>query len=93
LRARPETSAARVGDGAGRPLLGGDPATALIHLNSVRAPLYAEVADVVLDVDELSAAAVVDRIIDAMDASAAATATTPEAGTAPTAATNPGKAR
>jgi shikimate kinase len=82
LRARPETSATRVGDGAGRPLLGGDPATALTRLNSVRAPLYAEVADVVLDVDDLSPAAVVDRIIDAMDAT-----------TTPTNTTAPGKAR
>jgi hypothetical protein len=31
------------------------------------------VADVILDVDELSPAAVVDRVIDAMDASTAAT--------------------
>ena len=55
-------------------------------------PLYAEVADVVLDVDDLSPAAVVDRIIDAMDATAT-TATTPEADTTPTTATTPGKAR
>ena len=77
LRARPETLAARVGDGIGRPLLGADPATALTHLNSLRAPLYAELADVILDVDELSAAAVVDRIIDAVDATPHAEAHTP----------------
>jgi shikimate kinase len=71
LRARPETLAARVGDGVGRPLLVGDPAAALSHLNAVRAPFYAEVADVILDVDELSPAAVADRIIGAMDASTA----------------------
>jgi shikimate kinase len=70
LRARPETSAARVGDGAGRPLLGDDPAEALVRLNAVRAPLYAEVADIVLDVDELDPDTVVERIIDAMDAAA-----------------------
>ena len=68
LRARPETFAARVGDGAGRPLLGDDPAEALVRLNAVRAPLYAEVADVVLDVDELGPDSVADRIIDAMAA-------------------------
>jgi shikimate kinase len=78
LRARPETLAARVGDGVGRPLLGGDPAAALIHLNAVRTPFYAEVADVVIDVDELSPAAVADRIIDALDAGTASpTASTP----------------
>ena len=96
LRARPETLAARVGDGAGRPLLGGDPAAALTHLNAVRAPLYAEVADVILDVDELSTAAVADRIIDAMDASAAHGSDTDTADSRqppPTTATAPGKAR
>ena len=96
LRARPETLAARVGDGTGRPLLVGDPAAALARLNAARAPFYAEVADVILDVDELSPAAVVDRIIGAMDASAAqgtesATATATD--TRRTTATVPGEAR
>lgn len=68
LRARPETLAARVGDGAGRPLLGDDPAEAMTRLNEVRAPLYAELADIVLDVDDLDAATVVDRIVAALDA-------------------------
>ena len=44
--------------------------TALIRLMAVRCPLYAELADVVLDVDDLTPAAVADRIIDAVDASA-----------------------
>ena len=61
----PETLAARVGDGAGRPLLGDDPAEAVVRLNAVRAPLYAEVADVVIDVDELAPDDVADRIVDA----------------------------
>jgi shikimate kinase len=86
LRARPETLAARVGDGAGRPLLGDDPLTALTHLNSVRAPFYAEVADVILDVDGLPPATVADRIIDAIDAMDATTTTT-------TTTATPGKAR
>jgi shikimate kinase len=72
LRARAETLAARVGDGAGRPLLGDDPAEAVQRLSAVRAPLYAEVADLVLDVDDLKPATVADRIVDAMDAAAAA---------------------
>ncbi len=76
LRARPETSATRVGDGAGRPLLGSDPAEALDRLHAVRAPLYDEVADVVIDVDDLDPAAVVQRVVDAVDASAIITTTT-----------------
>ena len=66
LRARPETLAARVGDGAGRPLLGDDPAEAWSASTPCARPLYAEVADVVLDVDDLDPATVVDRIVDAM---------------------------
>jgi shikimate kinase len=68
LKARPGTLAARVGEGAGRPLLGDDPGAALIRLNEVRAPLYAELADLVIDVDDLDAATVVDRIVDAFEA-------------------------
>lgn len=68
LRARPGTLAGRVGDGVGRPLLGDDPAAALVGLEAVRNPLYAEVADVIIDVDDLAPSAVVERIIDALDA-------------------------
>jgi len=95
LRARPETLAARVGDGDGRPLLGDDPAEAVIHLEAVRAPLYADVADLVLDVDDLDPGSVADRIVDAMDA-AAETATSTSTGSTSTAtgtATPPGHAR
>jgi shikimate kinase len=70
LRARPETLAARVGDGAGRPLLGEDPVEAVVRLATVRAPFYAELADVVLDVDGLDPASVAQHVLDAMDASA-----------------------
>jgi len=66
LRARPETLARRVGDGAGRPLLDDDPKSALVRLVAERAPHYAEVADLVIDVDHLSPAAVADRIVDAV---------------------------
>ena len=45
LRARPETLGARVGDGAGRPLLGNDPTAAMRRLLQDRAPLYTELAD------------------------------------------------
>ena len=70
LRARPETLARRVGDGAGRPLLGDDPAEAMVRLAAVRGPHYAELADVIIDVDDLAPAAVAERIIDALDATA-----------------------
>jgi shikimate kinase len=64
LRARPETLAARVGDGAGRPLLNGDAAAALRSLDAVRHPLYAAVADETIDVDELNPDEVAARIVD-----------------------------
>jgi shikimate kinase len=64
LRARPATLAARVGDGAGRPLLGGDPGAALRALDAVRRPLYAEVADETIDVDHLGPDQVAARIVD-----------------------------
>jgi shikimate kinase len=64
LRARPETLAARVGDGAGRPLLERDPARVLATLNAERASLYEEVADVIVDVDDLAPDAVVAIIIE-----------------------------
>ncbi len=63
LRARPETLAERVGDGRTRPLLhGDDPVARLAELAAARAPLYAEVADVVVDVDELHADEVATRV-------------------------------
>jgi shikimate kinase len=86
LRARSETLAARVGDGTGRPLLGDDPAEAMVRLNAVRAPLYAEVADLVIDVDDLPAEEVARRILAeappaaAVDASTAGGSTTSAAG-------------
>jgi shikimate kinase len=64
LRARPETLAARVGSGAGRPLLDTDPATALRQLDDVRRPLYAELADLVIDVDDLAPATVSALILE-----------------------------
>jgi shikimate kinase len=70
LRARPETLATRVGDGVGRPLLGLDPAEAVQRLLDVRAPLYAELADVIIDVDELDPGSVAGRVVDAFDAGA-----------------------
>ena len=65
LRADPATLAARVGSGAGRPLLAGDPAGTLAELDAVRRPLYGEVADVIVDVDGLAPSMVVDRVLAA----------------------------
>ncbi|HUY66427.1 MAG TPA: shikimate kinase [Acidimicrobiales bacterium] len=63
LRADPRVLARRVGSGEGRPLLDDDPATALVELDRVRRPLYASVAAVTVDVDELSPRQVVDRVL------------------------------
>ena len=64
LRARPASLAERVGPGEGRPLLEGDPAGALARLDAVRRPLYDELADLVVDVDDLAPDEVVDRILE-----------------------------
>lgn len=76
LRATPETLAARiahqVGTGSGgarrdhRPLLEHDPEGALRHLAASRRPLYEEVADLVVDVDGVSPADVVERVVAAL---------------------------
>lgn len=68
LRARPETLARRVGTGAGRPLLDGDPAGALVRLSAEREPLYREVASTVVDVDTMSAGEVVVQVVAVAEA-------------------------
>ena len=65
LRAEPSTLAARVGRGKGRPLLAGDPEATLADLDELRRPIYEEVAQVVVDVDDLEPAMVADRILAA----------------------------
>lgn len=52
LRAGLDTLTRRVGDGTTRPLLASDPAAALARLLPEREPLYAGLADMVLDVDD-----------------------------------------
>lgn len=66
LRADASTLAARVGSGAGRPLLKAGPAAALARLTKDRAPVYAELADLVFDVDRMSPPQVVERIVDSL---------------------------
>jgi shikimate kinase len=63
LRADPATLAGRVSPGDHRPLLGDDPSGALASLDAVRRPLYAEVAGVVIDVDELTADEVAHEVV------------------------------
>lgn len=66
LRASVATMARRVGGGEGRPLLGDDPAAALAALYPLRQPLYEELADVVVDVDDVHPEAVVESIVAAL---------------------------
>jgi shikimate kinase len=63
LRASVETMSERVARGGPRPRLGDDPAHSIRDLYLTRRPLYASVASLVIDVDELSAEEVVDRIL------------------------------
>lgn len=62
LRARVPTLVARVGSGAGRPLLDVDPAGSMARLDAERRPLYEQVADIAVDVDDLDVRQVVDAI-------------------------------
>jgi len=55
LRARPGTLVGRLGSATHRPLLDDDPAGALERLDAARRPYYEEVADVTVDVDDLTA--------------------------------------
>lgn len=73
LRADVATILARLADdadGAGgghRPLLGSEPSRTLPTLDAQRRPLYAEVADIVVDVDGLTPEETVERIVAAVD--------------------------
>jgi shikimate kinase len=63
LRARPDTLAARVSGGSHRPWLEDDPLAWLRETAAERADLYASIADVTVDVDELEPPDVVARIL------------------------------
>jgi shikimate kinase len=54
LRADPQVLVGRLGSANHRPLLDEDPAGVLERLDSIRRPYYEEVADVVVDVDDLT---------------------------------------
>lgn len=66
LRAATTTLAARVGGDDHRPLLGDDPAAALDRLYAVRRPLYEQLADVTVDVDDISPDEAVRTIVAAL---------------------------
>lgn len=68
LRADVATLAARVGTGEGRPLLSAGPAEAMARLYAIREPVYAELADVVFDVDRMAPPQVVDAIVESAEA-------------------------
>jgi shikimate kinase len=67
LRARPETLKQRVGSGAGRRVEATDPGW-LAARAAERAPLYAEVASLTVDVDDLSPDEVTDLILAGLSA-------------------------
>ncbi|MCC6763181.1 MAG: shikimate kinase [Deltaproteobacteria bacterium] len=66
LTARPEIILRRVGAGVNRPLLRGDPRTAVTRLLAERGPVYAAAADVTIDTSERSAEQVVEEIQQAL---------------------------
>ncbi len=63
LRADVATLAARVGSGAGRPLLDDGAKVAMPRLYEERRPIYAQLAELVLDVDEQSPAQAAEGIV------------------------------
>jgi shikimate kinase len=71
LKASPEVLARRVvsqGPRTGhRPLLGDDPLSALTHLYRARAPLYEELADLVIDVEERTPEEAVQEVLDHLE--------------------------
>ena len=65
LRATVGTMAARVGSGAGRPLLGDNPFEALQRLYPERRSTYQQVSNVVVDVDAVDPLTVADKVVAA----------------------------
>lgn len=62
LRASPETILRRVGTGTSRPLLAGNTEERVRRINAERGALYAEVANAVIDVDDLTSPQVVECV-------------------------------
>lgn len=70
LHATPEVLVKRTQKGGHRPLLDDDRAGTLTRLSAERAPLYGEVADIVVDVSERSSESVTSLIIEAITVAA-----------------------
>jgi shikimate kinase len=66
LRASPKVLARRLGSGAGRPWLDGDPEAALRKLAADRNPFYEEVADQVIDVDALAVGVIAKQVVEGL---------------------------
>ncbi len=66
LHARPEVLAERTAKGVHRPLLDNDRMGTLTQMSEDRGPLYASVADIVIDVSDRSVESVVDLLINAL---------------------------
>ncbi len=64
LRAQPGVLAERLGSSTHRPLLDEDPAGVLERLDGIRRPFYEQVADVVVDVDDLTP----DQVVECVEA-------------------------
>jgi shikimate kinase len=67
LRAPVDVLAARVGDGAARPLLAGDPRGTLARLGAAREAAYQAAAEVTVDTDGRSIAEVCDEVLGAFE--------------------------
>lgn len=67
LHARPEVLAERTAKGIHRPLLDNDRIGTLTQMSEDRGPLYASVADIVIDVSDRSIESVVDLLVTALD--------------------------
>ena len=65
LQAGPDTLAARLGDGEGRPLLAGDTRARIEELTEIRSARYRSIADVEVDTTHRSPAAVADEVVEA----------------------------
>jgi shikimate kinase len=64
LRAQPELLAERTGGSDHRPLLADDPLGTLRKLSAERHELYEQVADDIIDIDELDAPSVAARVLE-----------------------------
>ena len=67
LRAPVTVLTARVGSGATRPLLAGDPERALARLEKLREPVYEAAAHCTVDTEGLDLAAVADAVVGAYE--------------------------